>query len=112
MNTFGFERRRAPREAISSGSWLSLPSTWPVQLLDLSLGGMAFSSPFHLDPGRTAALRATLGREAFNTQLKVCWSRQREPREVGGFPYEVGAAFLPLDASSRYALETFLKLSR
>ena len=112
MSTFDLERRRSRREEISAESWLSLPSAWSIRLLDLSLGGMAFSSPFHLDPGRTASLRATLGREAFNSQIRVCWSRRRSAGYTGESPYEIGAAFLPLDDGSRRALEAFLKVSR
>ena len=105
------ERRRSPRATISSESWLSLATTWSVRLLDMGLGGLAFSSPFVLDAGRTATLRVTLGQEPFNGQIRVCWSRQRGPTYGGGSPYEIGAAFLPLDESSRRALEAFLKLS-
>jgi hypothetical protein len=106
------ERRRSPRAAIPPESWLTLPSTWSVRLLDMSLGGLAFSSPFLLARGRTAALRATLGQEPFNGPIRIRWSRPSGLSYVGGSPYEIGAAFLPLDESNRRALETFLKLSR
>jgi hypothetical protein len=112
MSGFRPERRRAPRAAVTSPSWLSLPSTWSVRLMDVGLGGLAFSSPFVLAPGRSAALRATLGHEPFNSQIRVCWSRPSGLSYVGGSPYEMGAAFLPLDEGSRRALESFLKLSR
>lgn len=105
------ERRRAPRAAVGPRSWLQAPATWPVQLLDMSLGGVAFSSPYRLDVGRTLAVRATLGRQAFSGHLRVRWSR---PHGTGGAvkaPFEIGAAFLPLDEGSRRALEAFLKLS-
>ena len=55
-----------------------MPSTWPVQLVDVSLGGVAFSSPYGLEIGRTVAVRATLGLDAFNGQIRVCWSRTRD----------------------------------
>ena len=106
------DRRRAQRASLGSPSWLSLPSTWSVRLLDMSLGGLAFSSPFLLTPGRVAVLRATLGQEPFNGQIRICWSRPSGLSYVGGSPYEIGAAFMPLDEGSRRALETFLKLSR
>ena len=112
MTAFMSERRRSPRAPVTTPSQLSLPSTWSVRLLDLSLGGLAFSSPFVLAPGRTAALRATLGHEPFNSQIRVCWSRPSGLSYVGGSPYEIGAAFLPLDEGSHRALEGFLKLSR
>lgn len=112
MNHSVPERRRSQRAAtVGPRSWLAVPSTWPVQLLDLSMGGLSFSSPYGLEIGRTAAVRATLGREAFNGQIRVCWSRQRGTTSSIRPPYEIGAVFMPLDDNSRRALESFLKLS-
>ena len=104
------ERRRSQRATLGPRSWLAMPSTWPVQLFDVSLGGLAFSSPYGLEIGRTLALRATLGREAFNGQIRVCWSRARSAASAVRPQFEIGAVFLPLDESSRRALESFLKL--
>ena len=106
------ERRRGIRATVSDASWLKVPATWPIELLDLSLGGLAFTSPHAIEVGRTASVRATLGREALNCEIRVCWSRPGK----GSLPwktqhFEVGAVFLPLDESSRRALEIFLKLS-
>jgi hypothetical protein len=105
------ERRRSQRVAVGERSWLAVPSTWPVQLVDVGLGGLAFSSPYLLDVGRTFGVRATLGREAFNGQLRVCWHRPRAAATALRPQFEIGAVFLPLDDSSRRALESFLKLS-
>jgi hypothetical protein len=103
------ERRRSPRGPADRLSWLAMPSTWRVQLLDVSIAGVAFTSPYALDVGRTAAVRATLGRDAFNVQIRVCWCRRRTP--AGGVPadYEIGATFLSIDDSSRRTLHAFLK---
>jgi PilZ domain len=106
------ERRRSQRATIGSRSWLAVPATWSVQLLDLSMGGLAFASPYQLEIGRTASLRATLGRDAFNGQIRVCWSRPRSTTGSIPTPFEIGAVFLPLEEGSRHALETFLRLSR
>jgi hypothetical protein len=105
------ERRRSRRTGLTTTSWLTSATAWPVQLVDLSLGGLAFSSPYGLEVGRTVAVRATLGRSAFSGQIRVCWSRPRGG--AGGLrpEFEVGAVFLPLDESSRRALESFLKVS-
>jgi PilZ domain len=103
------ERRRSRRATFEERSWLTLQATCPVQLVDVSLGGMAFSSPRDLDVGRTMAVRATLGREAFNGQIRVRWTRSR-PAASTRTPLVIGAAFLPLDETSRRALESFLKL--
>ncbi|MGH9370362.1 MAG: PilZ domain-containing protein [Vicinamibacterales bacterium] len=105
------ERRRSPRVSVAQASWLAVPSTWPVQLADLSLGGMAFSSPYELEVGRTAAVRATLGRDAFSGQFLVRWSRPLSTTNGVRPQFQIGAAFLPFEDSSRRALETFLKLS-
>ena len=92
-------------------TWLAAPSAWPVQLVDVSMGGLAFSSPYGVDVGRTVSVRATFGREAFNGQLRVCWSRPRAAASALRPHFEIGAVFLPLEESSRRALESFLKLS-
>ena len=103
------ERRRSLRAQISGMSWLAMPATWPIQLQELSLGGLAFTSPFPMEIGRTASLRATLGGEALSCPIRVCWTRPR--RSVPGrSQFEIGAVFLPLDDGSRRALEVFLKL--
>jgi hypothetical protein len=104
------ERRRSLRANISGVSWLAMPATWSIQLQELSLGGLAFSSPFPMEVGRTASVRATLGGEALSCPIRVCWSRPRRAMP-GRSQFEVGAVFLPLDDSSRRALELFLKLS-
>ena len=106
------ERRRSPRTTtIGAQSWLSVASTWPVQLLDLSMSGMAFSSPYGLDVGRTAVVRATLGRAPFNSQIRVCWSRPRAAMSSIQPAFVIGAVFLSLEDTSRRALESFLKVS-
>jgi len=106
------ERRRALRANVNAGSWLTVATLWPIQLIDLSLGGLAFTSPHTMEVGRTASIRATLGAEALNCQVRVCWSRPcRGVAPPRSQQYEVGAAFLPLDDSSLRALEAFLKLS-
>jgi hypothetical protein len=104
------ERRRALRASVSGLSWLAMPATWPIQLQELSLGGLAFTSPFPMEIGRTVSVRATLGGEALSCPIRVCWMRPGRT-VTGRSQYEVGAVFLPLDHSSRRALEVFLKLS-
>jgi hypothetical protein len=90
-------------------AWLMAAATWPVELLDVSMGGLSFLSPYALEIGHTASIRTALGREAFSGGIRVCWTR---PPTAGSKPqFTVGAAFLPLDESSRRVLEAFLKLS-
>lgn len=104
------ERRRSLRANLTGVSWLAMPATWPIQLQELSLGGLAFTSPFPMEVGRTASVRATLGGEALSCPIRVCWTRPRKSIP-GRSQFEVGAVFLPLDDSSHRALEMFLKLS-
>jgi hypothetical protein len=101
------ERRRSPRVDLESG-WLSTPATWGVELLDLSLGGLSCSSPYALGVGRTVWVRTMLGGAAFTAQVRVCWSR---PRRGPRSQFDLGVAFLPLEESSRRALESFLRVS-
>jgi hypothetical protein len=104
------ERRRSLRANVHGVSWLTMPVTWPIQLQELSLGGVAFTSPFPMEVGRTASVRATVGADALSCPIRVCWTRPR--RSIPGLSqFEVGAAFLPLEDNSRRALEVFLKLS-
>ena len=105
------ERRRSVRAAADTNSWLALPSTWPVQLLDVSLGGLAFSSPYDIEPGRTASVRVTFGGQAFNSKVRVCWSRRRTAITSSRPGFDIGACFLSLEDASRRALEAFLKPS-
>jgi hypothetical protein len=102
------ERRRSLRTSVNGQSWLAMPATWRIQLRELSLGGLAFSSPFSIEVGRTALLRATLGSQALNCPIRVCWTRPR--RDGSPSQFDVGAEFLPLDGSSRRTLEVFLRL--
>jgi hypothetical protein len=104
------ERRRSLRASVSGLSWLAMPATWPIHLQELSLGGLAFTSPYAMEVGRTASIRATLGGEALSCPIRVCWTRPRRS-QPGRSQYEVGGVFLPLDDSSRRSLEMFLKLS-
>jgi hypothetical protein len=88
-----------------------MPAAWGVQLVDLSLGGVAFASPYGLDNGRTASVRATLAGEAFNARVRVCWSRGDGGAVPAARQFTIGAVFLPLEDDSRRALHAFLKVS-
>jgi hypothetical protein len=88
-----------------------MPSTWPVQLLDLSMSGMAFSSPYGLEVGCTVVIRTMLGPEAFTGEVRVCWIAHRGPLKSARPQFEIGAVFLPLEDTNRSALESFLKLA-
>ena len=105
------ERRRSPRAPVESGCWLTSSSTWPVQLVDLSVDGLSFTSPFGFDVGRIASLRTTLGADALNCQMRVRWSRPMKASAAVPPRFEVGAVFQQLEESCLRALQAFLKLS-
>ena len=88
-----------------------MPATWPIQLQELSLGGLAFTSPYPMEVGRTASVRATAGRRGAKLPDPGLLDAGRAAACPDDPQYEVGAVFLPLDDSSRRALEMFLKLS-
>jgi PilZ domain len=111
MNLSFPDRRRSPRATVDANSWLALPSTWPVQLVDLSLGGLAFSSPYDLEPGRTPSVRVTFGGQAFNSKVRICWSRRRTWITSNRPGFDIGASFVFLEDGSRRALESFLNSS-
>jgi hypothetical protein len=106
----GFPERRRAQRAHVTGSWLAMPATWSIQLLDISLSGLAFTSPHPIEVGRTASVRATLGAHALSSEMRVCWSRPYVT-PTGQSRFVTGAAFLGLPQGCRQALETFLKLS-
>jgi hypothetical protein len=89
-------------------SWLAMRASWPVQLLDVSVGGAALSSPYTLEPGRTVSVRTILGGEAFHAQLRVCWSRDTGTAVAGTRQFLIGAAFVALEEESRRALHVVL----
>jgi hypothetical protein len=105
------ERRRAQRVTVRNPSWLSVPASWPVQLIDVAMGGLSFFSPHRVDVGRVVSLRATLSGLPFNAQVRICWSKPRQAANAIRPRYEVGATFLQMDDSSRRSLERFLGLS-
>lgn len=105
------ERRRSARVPIGPGSWLTVPSTSAVELVDLSLGGVAFTSPHRLEQGRKVTVRTTLGRDGFSGRVQVCWSRRLGAGIARPAQFEVGARFLALDESSDRALRSILKVN-
>ena len=109
--TFASERRRAQRVTVDTASELIVPTSWPIQVQDVSLGGASFHSTYRLDMGRRVQVFGTLGGEPFRASVQVCWVHARRDRVTGRPGYEVGAAFVDFAGGSRNALEEFLKRS-
>lgn len=104
------ERRRAPRAAVGSGCWLILSSSWPVKLLDVSLGGVSMLSPYVPAPGRTAGISTTITGTVFSCQVEVRWIRRLPLISPSGQHLEAGARFAPLDQEECRVLRGLLKL--
>jgi hypothetical protein len=103
------ERRRAERVAVEKPSWLSLPTSWSVQLIDIGMGGVAFSSPHPIEEGRTVYMTATLDGAAFSSPIRICWCKARHTNRRRG--YETGGTFLEIEEDSRKTLWRFLRMS-
>jgi hypothetical protein len=109
--SYAAERRRAHRVTVDGASELIVPTTWPIQVQDVSLGGASFHSTYRLELGRRVQVFGTLAGEPFRASVQVCWTHARRDRVSGRPGYEVGAAFVDFAGGSRNALEQFLKRS-
>jgi hypothetical protein len=105
------ERRRAERVAVETPSWLSLPTSWSVQLIDVGMGGVSFSSPHPIEEGRTVYMTATLDGAAFSSPIRICWCKLRNGTSARRRRYETGGTFLQLEEESRKTLWRFLRMS-
>jgi hypothetical protein len=104
------ERRRVQRVTIGTSSWLALPTSWSVELIDVGMAGLSFLSSHSLEVGRTVFVTATLDGEAFNSPIQVCWCKLR--KGDGRKPrFEIGATLQQMEESSRRALWRFLRIT-
>ena len=104
------ERRRGPRIAVGTSSWLALPTSWSVELIDVGLAGLSFSSSHALDVGRTVYVTATLDGETLNCPVQVCWCKLRTS-DARQQRYEIGATLQQMDETSRRTLWRFLRIT-
>ena len=108
------ERRRSQRVTLGEPYWLTVPSTWAVQLVDVSVGGIAFASPYGLEVGRSdAGARDTRARRIQRADRDLVGAVLGETRRAPcARSLKSARCFsVPLDESSQRALESFLKLS-
>ena len=104
------ERRRGQRVAVGTSSWLALPTSWSVELIDVGMAGLSFSSSHALNVGRTVYVTARLDGEAFNSPVQVCWCKLRKSEAVKQ-RYEIGATLQQMDETSRRTLWRFLRIT-
>ncbi len=105
------ERRRVQRVAVHTSSWLALPTSWSVELIDVGIAGLSFSSSHALEVGRTVFVTATLDGEAFNSPIQVCWCKPRKGSDARQPRYEIGATLQQMEESSRRTLWRFLRMT-
>jgi hypothetical protein len=110
MNSSVPERRRVQRVTVGASSWLALPTSWSVELIDVGMAGLSFTSSHALEVGRTIFVTATLGGEAFNSPVHVCWCKLRK-RDAQQPRYEVGGTLQQMEESSRRTLWRFLRMT-
>jgi len=104
------ERRRVQRVTVGASSWLALPTSWSVELIDVGMAGLSFLSSHGLEVGRTVFVTATLDGEAFNSPIQVCWCKLR--KSDGRQPrYEIGATLQQMEEGSRRTLWRFLRIT-
>lgn len=84
-----------PIEISSCSSTDAPPSYRKSQVMDVSLGGLAFDSERPLELGTLVALRIPLVRPPFETLARVVWCRART------MGYKIGAEFLHTDDEFR-----------
>jgi len=105
------ERRRSQRVTVGASSWLALPTSWSVGLLDIGMAGLSFASSHPLDIGRTVFVSARLDGEAFNGPIQVCWCRLKPGEPGRPQRYEVGGTFQQVEENSRRTLWRFLRMT-
>jgi hypothetical protein len=104
------ERRRVQRVTVGTSSWLALPTSWSVELIDVGMAGLSFLSSHALEVGRTVFVTATLDGEAFNSPIQVCWCKLR--KSDGRQPrYEIGGTLQQMEEGSRKTLWRFLRIT-
>ena len=105
------ERRRVQRVTVGTSSWLALPTSWSVGLLDIGTAGLSFSSSHPLDVGRTVFVSARLDGEAFNGPIQVCWCKLKNDESGRQQRYEIGGTFQQVEDTSRRTLWRFLPMT-
>jgi PilZ domain-containing protein len=99
------DRRRAKRVIPASPSEIQWPTWSTVELIDISVTGVLFTSQLKVPVGETGQLRMRLGDRAFNAEVEIRRDH-RLPTRHTGFP--LGAVFTSLDDANRLALDDFL----
>jgi hypothetical protein len=100
------ERRRRPRLHPREPTTAVLPVLVDVEVLDISLSGLLFSTPREFRRGQRAQLRLLLGPDLLSAGIEVC-RVQRLPTAEPTFA--VGAKFVDLDDATARTLDRILR---
>jgi hypothetical protein len=98
------ERRRAQRSPVQGETFVQMPISLPVQVLDISRGGVLLQSSRPVNVGLRAPLRLKLGGESFETEVMVT----RISPSSGG-AYTIGAMFLAVTPEDRRLIDRFTR---
>ena len=105
------ERRRHVRSAPHESSQLLWPSVVDIEIMDLSLGGVAFSASNELTVGRRVHVRTVLAGAPFSATAEVVRSELgTQMRRTNR--YLVACIFPNLDDANRKTLGRFLGSER
>jgi len=107
MNPSGLERRRLPRVAVPNDRGIVLKMSIPVQILEVSRGGVQLVSRSELAVGDRADLLATIDGESFSVAVEIRHV-SIDPQPRGGIAYRAGAVFAPAAARERLLLDRLL----
>jgi PilZ domain-containing protein len=101
------ERRRHPRSAPHEASELLWPGVVDIEIMDLSLTGVAFSASAELPVGRRVQVRTVLGGAPFSAAAEVIRTELgTQTRRTNR--YLVACIFPNLDDANRKTLGRFL----
>jgi hypothetical protein len=101
------ERRRHHRVVNPVGVEFEAIERLTIQVRDIAMGGVLFTSKVPLANGHRARLHTWLGENRFEAQIEV-----RRVFAQGPAPeHQIGAAFVPIDEENRRALGSFLVTS-
>jgi hypothetical protein len=96
------DRRRSPRFECAGDVQLAVVVRISVPVVDLSRGGMMFTSPVSLEEGSRGRLTVCLTNTSFAADVEV---RRIDALNAG---YRIGASFVSMDDQSRQNLAAFL----
>jgi hypothetical protein len=103
--------RRSRRLALRLPGTLRGRASWPVDVLDLSLGGCLVRGGARPEPGAILDLQFSLGVEAFSPKVRVREvSLDGATAEGGDARYLMGLEFLRLSASDHDLLLQYLEV--